>query len=372
MIEYRQLNAKKLKEYVTSAEYLSMPERPISVQRAISQINNPRCHDDDILLILAYDSEQMVGYLGALPDEIYGGNDQVIHGAWLTCLWVNPNYRGQKIAQHLFAAAFKAYDDNVLLTDFASDTEMMYTRLGTFDTFAAIVGRRYYIRSNVANILAPKKPIFKKLSPLLRVMDFCINTTLDILTRIKGSSHKSDDLPIFDLKNITTDHINFINQQAQNQYFRRDIQDMKWMLAWPWVLEKPTPEAGDHKYYFSSSDKIFTQNTFEVRSKDSQLLAFLLVTNRNGHLKIPYCYLSPDTHTNEVQHLLQRIVYTQQIHTVTIFNEELNKYLLRFPLSSLYTKNIDRKYIMSKILNQRLVKSNNYMIHDGDGDCGFV
>ena len=372
MIELKFLNAESLNDFTTSEAYQQMPEWPISIQRAISHIHNPRCRKDDTLLILAYDGAKMVGYLGALPDDIFDNNNEIIHCAWMSCLWVNPNYRGRKIAKILFEAAFKEYNDNILLTDFDSTTEMMYTRLGTFDTFRSIIGKRYYIRSNNAQILAPKSPIFKRISPILQVIDSILNTGIDIFKKLKIAYIKTSSIVSLDINNISPNHIDLIKQSFNYQYFRRDERDLRWMINEPWIREKPAPDVEDKKYYFSSNDKIFKQYTFELRRNQEELIAFMIFTNRNGHLKIPYFYQIDQINSNEIQQLLINFIEAHNIHTLTIFKQGLIRYLDKFTIPALFIKGINRKYIMSKTLNQRLAKSELFIIHDGDGDCGFT
>jgi len=85
MIQIRQLNKAQLLTFIYSEEYKNLTFIPITKHRAISHIHNPRADDDDIILFLAYENEELVGYLGVLADKIYYQNSPIKCG-WLSCL----------------------------------------------------------------------------------------------------------------------------------------------------------------------------------------------------------------------------------------------------------------------------------------------
>ena len=88
MIEIRLLNKQLLSEFINSREYQKLKHLPISKHRAISHIKNPRANDTDILLLLAFQNKQLVGYLGVLPEQIIN-NNKVEKWGWLSCLWID-------------------------------------------------------------------------------------------------------------------------------------------------------------------------------------------------------------------------------------------------------------------------------------------
>jgi len=90
MIRIEILNKIQLKGYIDSPDFYHSDFVPISKHRAISHINNPRAGDDDILLLLAYEGDKLVGYLGVLPDFIYIDEKPNKIG-WLSCIYVEAN-----------------------------------------------------------------------------------------------------------------------------------------------------------------------------------------------------------------------------------------------------------------------------------------
>ena len=145
MIKIIKLNKTALHAYIHSAYFKTSPVIPISYHRALSQIINPVVKDDDNLLFLAYFDEILVGYLGVLPDDIYHENGLSTHIGWMSCLWVDPNHRGKKIAQTLIHACFEAWSGRILLTEFTSEAASLYKKMGLFQLFNSHIGKRWPI-----------------------------------------------------------------------------------------------------------------------------------------------------------------------------------------------------------------------------------
>ncbi len=174
MIKLEFLNKKKLKDFVESKEYKTLPTLPISYHRAISHINNPRAHDNDILLIIAYENNQMLGYLGILPDDIYVHNTK-FHFGWLSCIWVSPLARGKGIAKKLVIAAYESYQQHLMITNFTYEAGTLYNKLNIFTDLIPLRGIRYYRKMCLANILPNRFPKTKYLKPIFTIFDKCFN-----------------------------------------------------------------------------------------------------------------------------------------------------------------------------------------------------
>ena len=116
-MQIREIKHHQLQEYIDSEEYKLTRHVAISKQRAISHIRNPRAKADDLVLVLIYEQEEMVAYLGVFADDLYfsTGNE---HVGWLSCMWVNPIMRGKGIAKKLITTVFEAWNYKILVTEF--------------------------------------------------------------------------------------------------------------------------------------------------------------------------------------------------------------------------------------------------------------
>ena len=76
-----------LKAALGSKKFWMTNVLPITKHRALSYCQNPRAGSNDPVLLVAYQDNQVIGYLGILPDKIFV-NDTVYKLGWLTSWWV--------------------------------------------------------------------------------------------------------------------------------------------------------------------------------------------------------------------------------------------------------------------------------------------
>ena len=132
MITLKCLNKKDLEEFVNSGEYESFNFLPITKHRALSQIKNPNATENDVLLTLAFEGNELAGYLGTFPDELLVKNNPLKY-AWLSTLFVSENFRGKRIAQHLLEKVFEKYNSQIAITEFTVEAESLYAKMKIFD-----------------------------------------------------------------------------------------------------------------------------------------------------------------------------------------------------------------------------------------------
>src|SRR5215216_4877386 len=116
-MEIKTLTPAQLQAFIETDEFKAMPVIPISTHRALSHVTNPRVEPNDVIMIMAYEEDKMVGYLGVLADRIYNDTGSFKCG-WLSCMWVDPTLRGRGIAKHLLSTAFANWQNHILVTEF--------------------------------------------------------------------------------------------------------------------------------------------------------------------------------------------------------------------------------------------------------------
>ena len=67
-MEIKTFTVNDLKAALVSEEFWQAPTLPITKHRALSYCRNPRADADDPVLLVAYRDDQVIGYLGILPD----------------------------------------------------------------------------------------------------------------------------------------------------------------------------------------------------------------------------------------------------------------------------------------------------------------
>jgi predicted N-acetyltransferase YhbS len=364
MIEIKKFNPKDLNQYIHSEEFKDSAVIPISYHRAISQINNPRAHDDDVLLFVAYEEGEMAGYLGALPDDYFTKENVKVHLAWMSCLWVDPVHRGKKIAQNLIQSCFEAWDHRIILTEFTTEAGSLYQKIDFFDPWFALKGRRWYIQSDLAFILPPKHRIFHKLKPVLKVVDRSLNAIMSIRNIFDYTQNKL----LEESTNLSEEVISVLKHTHNSSGFKRSSKELTWLMQFPWVLEGEN-EKETQRYHFTSYSNQFNCATVYIKDSADNTCGLMIYTIRNGHLKIPYFshFCPPDLLSRTIQNIIKK----HRVKTMTLYSQDLIAYLQKNKSIQSFSKEISRKYLISKNLSP-IMPSKEAMIYDGDGDCAFT
>lgn len=366
MIYIKQLNKRLLHEYIYSEEYSKLEFVPISKHRALSHIANPRAKDEDVLLLLAYEEKELVGYLGVLPDLIYVDNEFVRCG-WLSCMWINHKHRGKKIAFKLVQKSIELWDKKILVTEFTDPARRLYDKTENFVSLKEIKGIRLYLRFNLAKILPPKRKFFNQIKTPLKIFDALFNGLFDL--RYLVLRNKLKNLQLEYVNQVDEEIDRFVEARQQKQIFKRRKEDLNWIIKNPWILSSRTEDEDSKRYHFSSLEKRFEFVPIKIFDQKDELIAFVLFARRNDDLKIPYCYGKDKTAIIKVirYHLIK-----WRIKTFTAFNTELLVSLQESRMPALFRKEIKRNYIVSSSIVDDQFLGQDFEIQDGDADCSFT
>ena len=368
MIDFKLLNKEGIEKFIDSKEYFSLKTLPITKHRAFSHIKNPRADKDDVLLILAYSKNDIVGYLGVLPDRLFFSTEQSSKCGWLSCFWVDPSIRGKGIGEQLIRKSLELWDDKILSTEFVPVTKKIYNKTGAFGNPLIKSGIKLYIRMDLHTILPPKRRVFQEVKTFLKVSDAVINSFLDL--RFLFYKNELPSVKFEYINQIDDEVGKFISRFQDGQLFKRSIDELNWIINYPWILSAPTRDFDSQRYYFSSIDKSFVFCCLKVRNNLGELVAFLILSKRNHILKLPYCYMEKDVLTDIVK-IINFHILNWRINTFSLFHPELVAYLSTHKTMSIYKKKIERQYLISNVLNNS-IKENKVNIQDGDGDCIFT
>ena len=366
-MEIQKFNRQQLREFVSSDAYLALPDLPISMHRALAQVENPRVREEDVLLTIAWEQGELTGYLGLLPDTFFKEDGTIGHCAWLSCLWVHPDHRGKSLARKLINKAHELYDHRILLTEFAPETKAIYDKLGYFVDLHTQTGLRVYYRFDLHNILPPKKKIFKRLQPVLNLFDLGANVLVDMVSKLSKTKNALPEYEYYET--IDTEIQVFLSGFQSKELFQRGKDDLNWIIKYPWVLAGK-PDDMSRRYHFSSVDKSFDFISCKIYNTEHKLCAFLILSKRNRSLKIPCCYIKPgfeETTANVIDAHIQK----WQINTLSIFHPQLVQYYRKSGSFSLLKKDLNRIYISSQTMANDLVQFN-FQVQDGDGDSFFT
>jgi hypothetical protein len=363
-METKSFTKQDLHSFIFSEQFSQLVNIPISKHRAISQMNNPRASDNDVLLVVQFDENKVVGYLGVLPDYIFHNNEYQKVG-WLSCFWIDEAYKSHNVAANLFRRVMRAWEQKILITNIVPWLEPIYQKTGMFQPTGYKTGIRGYMRSNLSEILPPKAKWYRSLTPLLRFTDFTINIFGDIRFRFfKG----------YKLKNIRYEHLNHVDQTSAdyiisyniNNWNQRGKAELEWIINNPWILEGTHDDYNGSRYYFSTFSRRFFYRLIKFTDDQNNIIGLVLMCIRNNSITIPYIFADNDHFDGITKSLINNMIFLK-LNMITSFNEELARCLKKLKVPFIFKKQIKKPYFISKKFE--FIHELNFQ--DGDGDCAF-
>jgi len=362
----REIRHHQLQEYIDSEEYKQSRYVPISKHRALSHIRNPRAKRDDLVLVLVYEEEEMVAYLGVFADDLHF-TTQVKHVGWLSCMWVNPKMRGRGIAKKLINTVFEAWEYKILVTEFTPAAEGLYNKTGQFIDLAKPRGVRGYLRLNLAYLLPKKDKKWNKWRPLLSLLD----TLFNIPNQLRLWAYKSA-APTFEyLSEIDEESWTFVQRVRGKELMNRSRADLQWVVRSPWLISSGLKDYNAKRYHFSATDSSFTFLNIKVYDSNKKVVAFLIFSIRGKHLKIPYAYLEP-TAIEAVMQVIWVHLIKLNLDMLTVFQPLLVDYINKHKTPFFKRRPFQRHYIIGKVLQEDLEATPDFVIQDGDADAAFT
>lgn len=358
MITLKCLNKKDLEEFVLSGTYQSFDFLPITKHRALSQIKNPNAADDDILLTLAFEGDQLAGYLGSFPDQLMLEKNPLKY-AWLSTIFVSENFRGKRIAQQLLDKIFEKYDGKIALTEFTKEAESLYAKTKKFEYISPKIGKRFYFRTDFETLLPNKKPQFGTLKPALKITDSLLNVAISF--RLKLTKKKEVNFEIS--KIIDEESEKFIEHFPK----KRTVENLRWIMKNPWVLEGNELE---NKYQFSSISKEFNYYWIKIFDENKVLKTVALLQTRDLNLKIPYLFSVGNL--DDFTYFLENFIHEKKIKTLISYHTKLNEKLSAKSFPKIYKKEAERRYLFHKNLMKLVPENYDLNFQDGDGDPIFT
>ncbi len=362
-IQYIKLG--ELEDFVRSPSFQQASVIPISTQRALAQARNPGAREEDVVLVLAYDSDQLMGYLGLLPDSLYThGKPQPI--AWMSCIWVSPAARGKGVAKRLLRAADKQWTSRLLATEFTGPARQLYDKMKLFDDLQSLNGMRAYLRPNLSFLL-PKKHAFWRTSRfLLKGFDLVLTP----FNKLRMYAYKRSIPPEYrweKVEQLDAPTAAWLKTQQEAELFARDASSINWMLNHPWLANDEQAVKDQSRYAFSVYAQHFSMPCMKLYHK-KQLAGLIILALRDRHLKIPYLYVSEE-HIRGLVALLEQYLLEQAVDMLTTYHPALCQYWQK--RSPFYHKRpFIRQYLISQSLSRRVSQA--FKIQDGDGDCAFT
>jgi hypothetical protein len=325
------------------------------------------------LLVMLFENNEMLGYLGVLPDDLFYTNSESeitkVHVGWLSCIWVDPAQRGRGIAKNLLETVFKAWDDNILATEFTAVAKALYDRTEKFIDLTKPTGIRAYMRINLSYLLAAKNPNkWAKFKCLLEIVDSISNVILDI----RRSLIRKKKVQFSVISEIDKEAKYFIEQnRSDNELMKRSVSDLEWIINNPWLLSGQKADDLSKRYHFSSVADYFAFKVMKVYNQENKLAAVLMLSIRDRNVKVPYVYYSPGA-LAFISDALENFMREQKYNMLTVFHTELCDEIGKNGSAYFMLRKMYRHYLISNKFESELKELKIFIIQDGDADASFT
>lgn len=368
MISIQKIKLKELEEFICSAVFENLKNKPISKARAISYLKNSRANSDDVVVYLAFIKNEFVGYRTILCDSFFTGNKQVSFG-WLSGNWVHDQYRRKGISTLLFNEVFKDWEGKLMFTNYAEASKLLYDKTQQFSVLQKLKGTKYYMRFCFADILPKKKKVFEKTKFVWVILDVFLNFFLNV-RNLFIKEVKVDSFYVKVNEKWNASILEFINNFTIKNLFKRSQEEFNWIQKNPWILTDNKTKTTSKSYHFSSYAKQFESNFYTIYNSENCLIGCVLLTIRDGHIKVPYLYYLQKDSKRVATFIIDKCK-EMKAKTIVIYDkdieEELNKQLL-----FVAKKAFLQKYFIIKALEKSLENKEVLEIQSGDGDVVFT
>ena len=324
-ITIRYIKVGELDAYIRSDEFKKGAFEPISRNRAASYTANPNADKEDIALLLAYINNTLVGYLGLLSDKI-DCLQQKIKFCWISCMWILPDYRRGGIALKLLKEAYSVTNGLIMITNYIPRSKAAFLKTGHYKELELLTGYRFYIKSDLKNILHRKYQNTKYFLWFLASIDLTFNLFLSALQAFSSKKNKIKNTYQF-IDRIDIETSDFINNFAEKSLFQRSSEEFSWIMNYPWVSNKKDCSIDYSKYHFSQYVADFRQWFVKIKNERNLVIGFLMLTRHKNELKIPY-YFCTENNDHDLASFMMDFIKLNHIRTTITYNSQIAKAII--------------------------------------------
>jgi len=370
MIAIKKISIKDIPELLEDYDFWNQSFLAVSKHRLYAHYKNPVADQNDVILILAYLEDELVGYMGVFIDKItLDGKENKI--GWLSTWWVHPKTKGTGIGREILNTMYDAQQGKIGISQFTPSAKRVYDKSGYFNTLKENKGVKAVLRSNLSFVIPALFPKTRWVSRPLNLIDSGLNSVIAIKLYLQKRS-------ICDrLKSISIEYLDFVDNETMevvaaysyNHISRKSAAFFEWMKAYHWVQEAPLIEfTNKNDYEFSIYDKDF--NIYLVKIKrDGKCIGFLVMQRRSYVCKILFCYYDTSRNAELVADIIKLQCIEQNIREIICYDEFITKALCRSSLF-LYKTNKIKQSIISKAFQKD--NFDDVIVNFGDGDCSFA
>ncbi len=367
-MEIKTFTVADLKAALLSENFWLASTLPITKHRALSYSHNPRADKDDLVLLVAYLDNRVIGYLGILPDKIFI-DSAVYKFGWLTSWWVDPGYKTTGVGAVLLFKALSAYHQRLGVSGGSKEARKVIHASQKFIALKTLQGLDIRFRLNMAGAIQRKLPAMKIFRVLFKTIDIITDEIVNLRSFFwKRRNNIFRRLTFEYLSSIDEDTGQFIQRHHNRDLTRKGKADLNWMMIYPWILSAPLKDSTSRRYYFSSLADRFSYLGVKVFEKHIGMIGFFMLKVRDDRMSAVYSYFE----RRQASSIAAAMVYhalAMNVSRLSLYDDQLVAGFsdLRCPYWS--TKKVSRSFYLSKAFADIPLAA--YRLHGGDGDLVF-
>ncbi len=364
-MEIKQLTIEELNQLMHSEEISGWTSLPISPFRLMSQMKNPHLLREDIVMVIALENNDLVGYMGALPDDMLVDTTSH-HVAWASCIWTRPAHRRKGLGQTLTSTMNAAWNDKLFLTEFTTPAKAIYDGLGSFESICTKKGYRYFYRSILHLIAKNRLSNNKIILGLLRLIDGAINIFLALRITLKSYFGKKAKYRWreYNLSNIP-------QELFPPSAFVHVFEENNWIFFNPW-LSADKAVACEHYFFPTLVDK-FQFRAITFINRDNFSIALLIYSRINNECKILSFSIinAPGIDHKRLKKSIEKFFLAEKVNSVLSYDLRYDQLMRHGGSFFFYRKKRRREYLAGRSFIEQLPQSQ-ISVCEMDGDVVFT
>ena len=375
-MDIQAFTAQELYNWVQSDSYQKLSVVPISPQRALSYLHNPRGLVQDKVCFIAREGEEIIGFRTILADHI-PTSSQALRFGWLSGVWVAPSHRRLGIASRLLESVLESWEYRLMTSNNSPASRSVYLGSGHFQTYHVQKGQRLYTRFDLAHLLPPRHRFFQRSADILGLADRLGNTLQNARWRNLKKGTLAVDSFTLNIEKLDPVWEEFLGKEAANNLSQRGIAELTWFLSYPWVWETPEGGVTHPPYPFSSASHKYRCLPIGILDTFGKPEAFLVVSLIGSKMIIPYFFsrsqeIQVPGWEEKIYRLVLGMLVKHKITQLTIYHPNLHPIMDKWNEHSLYRKTFEQVYLATKELLPYLPDPQKVWFQDGEGDFGFT
>lgn len=370
MTEIRKIYKKDIKGLLDETSFWNHEFLSISKHRLIAHSKNPNSDDNDIVLLLAYVNNELLGYMGVFIDNIrIDGVEKKI--GWLSTWWVHPKTKGSGIGREILNTMYEENKGYIGISQFTPSAKRVYDKSGYFTTLKNSRGIKAVLRSNLTFVIPALFPKLKKLEFLYKSIDAFLNIFINCKLFVQKFffTRRLFDIRIEYLNSIDSEVRSIIDKYNKNDISYKSDAFFEWLMAYKWVQKATLLELTEKSNYeFSMYDREFDISFIKIK-KGAECIGFVVLQKRNFVSKVLFTYYDENKHSSIVSDIIKLENICRDTREIICYDDAICDNFRKSSLFLYRTKKL-KQSIISKAFNK--TDFSDHRMNFGDGDCCFA